>query len=123
MPLGDGKDGSTRAPSGALLSYQTRLLESPSLSRASSLSRSNSQTAGILAPNGTRRWNPSHPTHRSTVSIDTVRDRAKRSSVEGESEVSHLSPIRVESINVNSSRERTNSSYPKFTPFIRPSGL
>lgn len=82
MPPNDGMESAARtsAPSAALLSYQARLLENPPLSRTSSLSRSNSQTPGILAPSGIRRWNPSH---RSVASTDSARDRAKHSSVEG----------------------------------------
>lgn len=79
MPSNDGSARSS-STTPALLAYQTRLMESPSLSRTSSLSRSGSQTAGILAPNSTSRWSK---THRSAVSSDSTRDRTKRNSVEG----------------------------------------
>ena len=57
--------------------YQTRLLESSSLSRTSSLSRSSSVTKSLLSPSGTRRWMPSH---RPALSTDS--SRAERARIE-----------------------------------------
>ncbi|KAF8320672.1 hypothetical protein DL93DRAFT_2107201 [Clavulina sp. PMI_390] len=108
----DGKDAATRPASAALLSYQTRLLESPSLSRTSSLSRSNSQSGGILAPNGVRRWTQSH---RSTTSTDLTRDGFKRSSVE----VTEPKPAPSESITSSSNEPAVFRSIASSSSFPR----